>query len=66
MFDIYQWNDEIPLFFSYQMENSILEMVSVALFVPNIIGYIRAVTGILSFYFVDSNPTSKLIIWIDL
>ena len=48
------------------MENSILEMVSVALFIPNIIGYIRAVTGILSFYFVDSNPTSKLIIWIDL
>ncbi|KNB46688.1 hypothetical protein JH06_0781 [Blastocystis sp. subtype 4] len=33
-------------------------MVSVALFIPNIIGYIRAVTGILSFYFVDSNPTA--------
>ena len=31
-------------------------MVSVALFLPNIIGYIRAITGIISFLFVDTNP----------
>lgn len=31
-------------------------MVPVALFLPNIIGYVRAVTGIASFYFADSNP----------
>ena len=33
-------------------------MVSVALFLPNIIGYVRAVTGIASFFFVDTNPRS--------
>ncbi len=31
-------------------------MVSVALFVPNIIGYVRAITGIIAFYFAESNP----------
>ena len=34
----------------------LIEMVSVALFLPNIIGYIRAITGIISFLFVDTNP----------
>jgi len=31
-------------------------MVSVALFLPNIIGYIRAITGVAAFYFVDTHP----------
>lgn len=31
-------------------------MVSVALFIPNIIGYIRAITGVAAFYFVDTHP----------
>ena len=31
-------------------------MVSVALFIPNIIGYFRAITGVLGFYYTDSNP----------
>lgn len=31
-------------------------MTSVALFIPNIIGYFRAITGVLGFFFVDSNP----------
>ena len=35
---------------------SLIEMVSVALFLPNIIGYVRAITGIISFLFVDTNP----------
>ena len=31
-------------------------MVSVALFIPNIIGYVRAITGVAAFYFVDTHP----------
>lgn len=59
--------EKIPLVLSNHMTVFILlSMVSVALFIPNIIGYIRAITGILSFYFVDSNPRYKLIVLADL
>lgn len=43
---------EFPIFFLKYL----IEMVSVALFLPNIIGYVRAITGIISFLFVDTNP----------
>lgn len=35
-------------------------MTRVALFVPNIIGYLRAITGIAGFYFCDTNPWYSL------
>ena len=31
-------------------------MTKVALFVPNLIGYLRAITGIVGFYFSDTKP----------
>ena len=43
----------IPIHFSFSM-------VSVALFVPNIIGYVRAITGIAAFYFAELNPRCML------